>query len=122
MKQIINCSICGNSLKGKQTLFCSTFCKNKGHQSYQSQKDRGQNRKKEIIKDFGGKCSICGYKKNLSALTFHHKDPKRKEFKLDIRSLSNRKLDNITQELSKCILVCHNCHSELHHPEYNLEQ
>jgi len=71
---------------------------------------------------FGGKCAICGYKKNMTALTFHHKDPNKKEFKLDIRSLSNRTFSKIQLELTKCILVCHNCHSELHYPEYSLEQ
>jgi len=102
-------------------MYCSNLCKNKAHQSYQAQKERGLERKIEIIRKSGEKCSICGYKKNLSALTFHHKDPNKKEFKLDMRSLSNRKLSRVNDELSKCILVCHNCHAELHYPQHNLE-
>jgi len=121
MKNNINCRICGNKLKGKQLMYCSTKCKNKAHQSYDSQKERGLSRKIEIVRKFGGKCSICGYKANLSALTFHHKDRKKKEFKLDMRSLSNRKFSKIEDELSKCILVCHNCHAEIHNPQHNLE-
>ncbi len=101
-------------------MFCSSLCKNKAHQSYNAQQNRGLRRKKEIIQLLGGKCSRCGYNKNLSALTFHHKDPKNKKFKLDIRSLSNRKYVFIEKEIDKCILLCHNCHAELHYPQHNL--
>lgn len=68
----------------------------------------------------GGSCYICGYKKNFSALIFHHCDPKKKKFKLDIRSLSNRKISRISDELKKCVLLCHNCHAEVHNPQYNV--
>lgn len=64
----------------------------------------------------------CGYKKNLAALSFHHTDPENKRFKLDVRSLSNRTLEKIEKELSKCILLCHNCHAEEHFPELELEK
>ncbi len=121
MKNNINCKICGSELEGKQSMYCSTKCKNKAHQSYNNQKERGLSRKIEIVEMFGGKCSVCGYNKNLSALTFHHTDRKKKEFKLDMRSLSNRKFSRIKDELSKCVLVCHNCHSEIHNPQHNLE-
>jgi hypothetical protein len=116
-----NCIICGTSLRGKQTKFCSSFCKNKHHQSYESQKSRGLTRKLELIKAAGGSCSICGYRKNLAALAFHHADSADKDFKLDMRSLSNRGLESVLGELDKCILVCHNCHSELHNPHLNLD-
>ena len=120
MKIIINCKICGKKLIGKQTMFCSISCKNKAHQSYNAQQERGLIRKKKIVQEFGGKCEKCGYKKNLSALTFHHKDPEKKKFKLDLRSLSNRKYIAIEKELNKCLLLCHNCHAEFHNPQHNL--
>jgi hypothetical protein len=122
MNIVITCKICGNKLDGKQTYYCSIKCKNRAHQSYQSQKERGFNRKIEIIQSLGGKCSICGYKRNSAALTFHHKNPLEKEFKLDVRSLSNRTLSKIKNELKKCVLICHNCHAELHNPQHNLEE
>ena len=37
----------------------------------------------------GGKCEICGYNKNVSALEFHHIDSVTKDFKLDARKLAN---------------------------------
>lgn len=67
----------------------------------------------------GGQCSVCGYKKNISSLSFHHLDAKQKDFSLDVRSLSNRTLEVIMKELAKCILICHNCHHEIHNPEYD---
>jgi len=66
----------------------------------------------------GGKCSQCSYAVNLAGLVFHHSGGK--EFKLDTRSLSNRKIDPILKEVTKCKLLCHNCHAELHNPELDL--
>jgi hypothetical protein len=120
MNKSIYCKICTKKLKGKQTFYCSIFCKNRYHQSYPQQKARGLKRKKELIEKFGGKCTICGYKKNLAALAFHHIDGSKKEFKLDARSLSNRTEARIQNELMKCTLLCHNCHAELHNPHLGL--
>lgn len=120
MNIIISCIACGKKLSGKQTKFCCANCKNKLHQSYFAQKIRGLKRKFELIKLSGGKCSICGYNKNLAALTFHHKDFKDKDFKLDMRSLSNRKESSTLSEFKKCQLLCHNCHAELHNPHLDL--
>lgn len=121
MNTLTNCKSCGNKLKGKQTHFCSIKCKNKSHQCYPSQKQRGLARKLQLLKMAGGKCSRCGYKKNLSALSFHHSSLMMKEFKLDVRSLSNRKLKTVLDEFRKCKLLCHNCHSEIHNPKLDLD-
>ena len=64
---------------------------------------------------------MCGYSKNSSALAFHHLNPKDKSFSLDLRSLSNRKQAKIDDEVAKCILICHNCHAEIHNPLHSLE-
>ena len=115
-----NCIVCGAVLKGRQTHFCSIACKNKYHQSYEAQKSRGLARKLELVKAAGGRCALCGYDKNLAALTFHHINANEKSFKLDMRSLSNRKLEVVRTEVEKCILVCQNCHTELHNPHLDL--
>ena len=122
MIELSNCIVCGAPLTGKQTKFCSLTCKNKEHQSYEAQKRRGLTRKLELVSSMGGRCSICGYHKNLASLVFHHTDSKDKDFKLDMRSLSNRKFETVLEELDKCILVCHNCHAELHNPHLDLDQ
>jgi hypothetical protein len=101
-------------------MFCSTRCKNKQHQSYNAQKQRGFKRKLKLFNLAGGKCSKCGYNRNLAGLSFHHLEAKEKDFKLDMRSLSNRTLDKVMSEFRKCLLLCHNCHAEIHNPELDL--
>jgi endogenous inhibitor of DNA gyrase (YacG/DUF329 family) len=118
MKNRSNCSVCGTQLIGKQTLFCSFRCKNLVHQSYPAQQRRGLQRKLHFVKALGGKCAECGYSVNLAALSFHHTGGK--EFNLDARSLSNRKLEPILKEIAKCKLLCHNCHAEFHNPALDL--
>lgn len=61
----------------------------------------------------GNKCSCCGYNKCIEALEFHHLNPEEKDFSLSDRNI---KLDweQIKKELDKCILVCSNCHREIH--------
>lgn len=67
--------------------------------------------KLKLIGYKGGKCEICGYNKCLTALHFHHKDPNEKDFNISGKSYSFEKLK---KEVDKCILVCSNCHSEIH--------
>lgn len=68
----------------------------------------------------GNKCEICGYNKCNEALDFHHLDSTKKEFSLSDRNLS---LDwpQIKNEIDKCILICANCHREIHAQENNKE-
>ena len=61
---------------------------------------------------------MCGYATNLAGLAFHHLGGK--EFQLDVRSLSNRKIGPILKEAEKCKLLCHNCHAEVHNPSLDL--
>lgn len=61
----------------------------------------------------GGKCKICGYKKCNRALSFHHLDPAKKDFGLSADGFT-RSWEKIKPELDKCILVCANCHMEIH--------
>lgn len=60
---------------------------------------------------------MCGYNKCNTALEFHHIEPKEKSFAIstDIHTKSEVELK---QELDKCILVCRNCHAEIHYNEY----
>ena len=59
----------------------------------------------------GGKCERCGYDKCKRALSFHHLDPNEKEFTL---SSANKGWESVKKEVDKCIMVCMNCHMELH--------
>lgn len=86
---------------------------------YAKQKERALSRKLELIVLKGGKCEKCGYDKNIAALEFHHLDPSIKSFQLDSRHLSNTTKEKILEELEKCILVCSNCHRELHNSQFD---
>lgn len=88
--------------------------------TYQYQKLRATDRKKQIIMLKGGKCERCGYNRNYSALCLHHSDPKIKEFTLDSRTLSSTTWNKIFLELEKCQLLCANCHSEVHNPDKDI--
>lgn len=60
----------------------------------------------------GDKCAIYGYQRCLDAMEFHHINPNEKEFQL---AQSNaRSWDRIAKELRKCVLLCSNCHREVH--------
>lgn len=61
----------------------------------------------------GGKCSVCGYKKYVGALEFHHLDEKNKKFDLSTKGIT-RSWAKTKAELEKCVLVCANCHREIH--------
>jgi hypothetical protein len=82
--------------EGRKRKFCSLKCKlsfiNNKHQNYATQQRRDYERKAQLINMKGGKCQICGYNKNQSALCFHHTDPKTKSFQIDIRKCSNSSL------------------------------
>ena len=69
--------------------------------------------KQMAVQLLGGKCQICGYNRYIGALDFHHLDESTKEFSLSVRGLT-RSWEKIKQEISKCILVCANCHREIH--------
>lgn len=88
--------------------------------TYEYQKLRGLKRKIEIIEQKGGCCQECGYNKNVAALEFHHLDPNEKDYQLDMRKLSNTSMVKLMEEVGKCILLCANCHRELHSPELEI--
>lgn len=65
--------------------------------------------KKILIAEHGGKCRLCGYSRYSGALAFHHRDPSKKDF-----HVSQTGIHKARQEAKKCILLCKNCHDEVH--------
>ncbi len=91
-------------------LNSSTYCKK--CTTIQTVK-RTQNLKKLMVDYKGGKCEKCGYNAYLGALEFHHLNPKEKDFHPS--QLKRYTFDDkVKKELDKCILVCANCHREIH--------
>ena len=80
--------------------------------SYQRVKDCRKRRKEDIVYVMGEHCQICGYNKAITALELHHLNPADKEF--SIGAILNKDWELINSEIQKCILVCANCHREIH--------
>lgn len=73
---------------------------------------RWRNRvKTKLVEYKGGKCQCCGYNRCIRALEFHHLDPSQKDFTISGKSKS---FEMLKKEADKCILVCSNCHKEIH--------
>jgi hypothetical protein len=69
--------------------------------------------KQKLLDGFGRKCGICGYNKSTRALGFHHLDPSTKSFTVSAAGIP-RAWKKICDEVRKCVMLCHNCHEEVH--------
>jgi len=56
-------------------------------------------------------CAICGYRKHIDILEFHHVNPKLKKYNVRKSTIAR---NNLVEELAKCLLLCPNCHKEVH--------
>lgn len=73
-----------------------------------------KNVKINAVNALGGGCAICGYDKCNRSLDFHHIIPEEKDFGFGKIIARPKKISLIIEELKKCILVCSNCHGEIH--------
>lgn len=69
--------------------------------------------KRRCIEYKGGKCIRCNYDKCDAALEFHHTNPSEKDFSVAHARLTKFSIV-VTKELDKCLLLCANCHREIH--------
>lgn len=74
--------------------------------------DFRKRRKEDLIKVLGSCCCLCGYDKCIGALEFHHIEPENKQYTLSTGNC--HKIEDDLKETKKCILVCANCHREIH--------
>jgi len=70
-------------------------------------------RKYQFVQDYklSRGCAICGYNKCADALDFHHNGDKR--FNIGVET-GSKSLELTKEEMRKCIVLCANCHRELH--------
>jgi hypothetical protein len=107
-----SCNVCdiilnsSNKVKGRNRYICKS-CDSKRMIT------RQQNRKKEAVDYMGGKCSLCGYNKCIRALEFHHTDSTQKSKDYN-ENFDKWNMQRKKQELENCIIVCSNCHREIH--------
>ncbi|UCG34896.1 MAG: hypothetical protein JSW17_05235 [Candidatus Omnitrophota bacterium] len=65
------------------------------------------------LKYKGGNCERCGYGRCQEALEFHHASSSKKDFSVSSKGYT-RSWKRVKKELDKCVLLCANCHREIH--------
>ena|SRR3990167_3902907 len=100
--------VCINNVIKPRRRFCSDNCKLKFFVD-----KRRKNIKKMSLEYKGGVCENCGYNKCETALVFHHKESDGKDFGVASKGYT-RSWDKVRKELDKCVLLCSNCHAEVH--------
>ena len=68
--------------------------------------------KEILVEEAGGACQICGYRRSMRALHFHHVDPSDKRHEINARGVALA-LQTLRLEAQKCVLLCSNCHAEV---------
>lgn len=110
-QMICNAFNCLNEISEKRLTrkarFCTDACRNKTNVTIKRRRN-----KEKLVELFGGKCTRCGYNKCIGALQFHHKDDD-KSFGIAEKGRTPS-FDSLVEEAKKCILICANCHAELH--------
>ena len=69
--------------------------------------------KRRAIASFGGVCLACSFAYAPAALEFHHPDKSKKEFAISVDGIY-RSWEKIQKELENCVMLCANCHAEVH--------
>ena len=69
-----------------------------------------QDRKRKAVEQFGGKCLDCQQVFPDCVFEFHHLDPSQKDM-----SPANASPSKWEKELTKCVMLCANCHRIRHH-------
>ena len=72
------------------------------------------NTKVRMLIAMGGQCVCCGYSRCDDALEFHHIDSEEKDFAMGSIRANPKNWEAAVEELRKCVLVCANCHREIH--------
>ena len=72
---------------------------------------RHQKVKRILVAEAGGACAVCGYKRTVVNLHFHHVDPTQKSFSVNMGR--GKSIEAFRNEAAKCVLVCANCHGEI---------
>jgi len=65
------------------------------------------------------KCVKC-HENHPASLDFHHENPLEKDIPLARIVANGWSVERIEKEISKCIVLCSNCHRKLHYEEKQL--
>ena len=112
------CRVCGEeksledfSIHPKSKYGRTNRCKSCTNKYKRGRKDRMY---KKIADYIGGyKCSRCGIERDtMTIFDFHHLDPTTKD--RQISAMIDNSWEDVKSELDKCVILCANCHREVH--------
>jgi hypothetical protein len=113
--------------KGKPREKCKACLKEYMNSHYKSNKDSYKDyvkkRKKELKNWYNEyksnlKCEKCG-ENHPAVLDFHHINSNEKDFSIGTAMGVGNSIETILKEISKCMILCSNCHRKLHYEEKN---
>lgn len=83
---------------------------------YRESQARRRKQRRDFVDEYKLKkgCAKCGYDKCPDALEFHHKNPESKDSAIANMVIDRVGWGRLKAELEKCIVLCANCHRELH--------
>jgi hypothetical protein len=104
-----------HSCKECHRIYVNNHYKNNKKQ-YIDRNNRRQNEAKKYITDFkkNSVCAICG-EKRWWVLDFHHNEDKLN----NVGHLTSWGINKVKEEIEKCMVLCSNCHRDLHYKERN---
>ena len=114
MEEKKTCTQCGKLLpltqfykNGKRLYSCCMDC-------HKANIKKAYDEKVKAVSDYKREkgCRKCG-EKRAYLLDFHHRNPKEKDFV--ISNKARCKLETLIEEISKCDVLCANCHREWHY-------
>ena len=112
------CTVCSVTLTKENTYKGKARCKECVKESYRTgRRARRQKFKMLSMKRLGGSCCNCGIKatmNNQPIFDFHHIDASTKLYNVADLIANTSKLEEVYNEVDKCVLFCANCH-RMHH-------
>lgn len=104
------CSICWKEIRKK------TYEKHKS--AAKERNDRTKARNVKWFNEYKKKleCIQCG-ENDIACLDFHHLERESKEHSVSMLVNHTSSIKKIQDEISKCIVLCSNCHRKLHYYE-----
>lgn len=104
----------GVALTTKDKVYRRHKCKN----CYRENKRLLNQKHRDWVKRFKSerKCARCKVG-DWRVLEFHHRDRKHKEFGIAVGLYNHFGLERLKKEISKCVILCANCHRILHSEE-----
>ena len=113
----IKCKNCGLGFRsdGKKR-YCNICLAHRRKKRVLESSRKRMIRNREFLKNYktGKQCEMCGYDKYPEILVFHHKNKSEKSKGINVLMKTLTNTDTIKQEIEKCMLLCANCHSEIH--------